>query len=99
MARALSKGEPASNAKTKRYVLKEKSKMFLPMGPNVGVSYIGAWTYGSVKTAKWKGKDLFSAFPVFALHRPLSALQDLSTLHNLGCQAFCIPVFRFELEH
>ena len=60
IASALSQGKDLEKASLKSYRLREKGKMFLPLGPTLGVSHIGSWTYGNTSTSKMKGRDLFS---------------------------------------
>ena len=51
--------EPDAKLKLKHYRVSDRATMFLPIGPDFGVSQSNGWTYGDKKTRKWKGKDLY----------------------------------------
>lgn len=44
----------------KHYHVAEKATMYLPLGPDKGVSQFNGWTFGDNRTSKWKGKDLYT---------------------------------------
>lgn len=51
-------GVPLKNLK--HYRISDKATMYLPIGPDAGVSQLNGWVYGDAKTSKWKGKDLYT---------------------------------------
>lgn len=48
--------------KLKQYTVAQQAKMFLPLGPHIGVSQTQGFVFGNRSTAKFKGKDLYTNF-------------------------------------
>jgi NADH dehydrogenase FAD-containing subunit len=61
IANAVAQGrlDMSSQMQLKHYKVADKATMYLPLGPNYGVSQLNGWVYGDKKTSAWKGKDLY----------------------------------------
>jgi len=56
------RGRDPRCAKLRKYPWSDKVVMYLPLGPEKGVSQVGAYSYTDAKTSKSKGLDLYTDF-------------------------------------